>query len=81
MEWNKAPGLDDFPTEFCQVFWEVIKKDLMALFNDFYEKHLPLFSINFRAFYLRLKMQNRSNNTDQSVFLVSSLKFSQSWHK
>jgi hypothetical protein len=21
MEHNKAPGSDDFPAEFCQVFW------------------------------------------------------------
>lgn len=38
MEHSKAPGPDGFPAEFCQVFWEVIKEDLMALFRDFYEK-------------------------------------------
>ena len=32
MEHNKAPGPDGFPAEFYQVFWEVIKSDLMALF-------------------------------------------------
>lgn len=31
MEHNKAPGPDGFPAEFYQVFWEVIKDDLMAL--------------------------------------------------
>ncbi|KAL5649772.1 hypothetical protein ACJX0J_040581, partial [Zea mays] len=31
MEHNKAPGPDRFPVEFYQVFWEVIKNDLMAL--------------------------------------------------
>ena len=49
MERNKAPGLDDFPAELCQVFMKVIKEDLVALFNDFYEEHLPLFSLNFRV--------------------------------
>jgi hypothetical protein len=32
MEHNKSPGPDGFPAEFSQHFWEVIKKDLMALF-------------------------------------------------
>ena len=47
MEHNKAPGPDGFPAEFYQVFWEVIKKDLLALFSDFYEEKLPLFCLNF----------------------------------
>jgi hypothetical protein len=36
MEHNKALGPDGFPAEFYQVFWEVIKADLMALFHDFH---------------------------------------------
>ena len=32
LEHNKAPGPDGFPAEFYQVFWEVIKDDLLALF-------------------------------------------------
>ena len=47
MEHNKALGLDGFPAEFYQVFWEVIKKDLLARFSDFYEEKLPLFCLNF----------------------------------
>jgi hypothetical protein len=35
MEHNKAPGLDGFPVEFYQHFWEVLKDDLMALFTCF----------------------------------------------
>jgi len=47
MEHNKAPGPDSFPAEFYQVFWNVIKDDLMALFSDFHREDLNLFSLNF----------------------------------
>jgi hypothetical protein len=32
MEHNKAPGLDGFPAEFYQVFWGIIKADLLLSF-------------------------------------------------
>jgi hypothetical protein len=47
MEHNKAPGPDGFPAEFYQVFWEVIKEDLMAVFRDFHSGELPLHRLNF----------------------------------
>jgi hypothetical protein len=47
MKHNKAPGPDDFLAEFYQIFWEIIKGDLMALFQDFYDDRLPPFSLNF----------------------------------
>jgi hypothetical protein len=31
IEHNKAPGPDEFPAKFYQVFWEVVKGDLMTL--------------------------------------------------
>jgi hypothetical protein len=46
MKHNKAPGPDGFSAEFYQNFREIIKRDLMALFKDFYEDRLPLFSLN-----------------------------------
>jgi hypothetical protein len=49
MKHNKAPGPDGFLAEFYQIFWETIKKDLMALFKYFYEDKLPLFSLNFET--------------------------------
>jgi hypothetical protein len=52
MENNKAPGPDGFPAEFWQVFWDVIKKDLMAMFDSFYEGLLPIHSINFGTIIL-----------------------------
>jgi hypothetical protein len=47
MEHNKAPGPDGFPAEFYQVFWDLIKDDLLSLFHEFHKGHLPLFSLNF----------------------------------
>jgi hypothetical protein len=55
MEKNKAPGLDGFPTEFYQYFWETIKPDLIALFNEFHDGNLPLHSLNFGTITLLLK--------------------------
>ena len=55
MELNKSSGPDGFPAEFYQTFWEIIKKDLMSLFNDFHNKRLPLFSLNFGIITLLYK--------------------------
>jgi hypothetical protein len=47
MKHNKAPGSDEFPAEFYQVFWSLIKDDLIAMFRDFHTGELPLFCLNF----------------------------------
>jgi hypothetical protein len=47
MKHNKAPGPDGFPAELYQVFWSLIKNDLITLFRDFHVGNLPLFSVNF----------------------------------
>jgi hypothetical protein len=52
IEHNKAPGPDGFPVAFYQVFWELIKHDLMALFQDFHRGNLPLYSLNFGTIIL-----------------------------
>jgi hypothetical protein len=47
MKHNKAPGPDGFPAEFYQVFWSLIKDDLMAMFRDIHIVNLPLFMSQF----------------------------------
>jgi hypothetical protein len=47
MKHNKAPGPDGFLAEFYQMFWSLIKDDLMAMFRDFHTGNLPLFCLNF----------------------------------
>ncbi|XP_047057289.1 uncharacterized protein LOC124663662 [Lolium rigidum] len=58
MELNKAPGPDGFPAEFYQKFWDVIKKDLMALFSQFSNGDLPLYKLNFGVITLLPKKEN-----------------------
>jgi hypothetical protein len=52
MEHNKAPRPDGFLAEFYQTFWELIKNDLMALFQEFHQGSLPLYSFNFKTIIL-----------------------------
>ncbi|WVZ50906.1 LOW QUALITY PROTEIN: hypothetical protein U9M48_002112 [Paspalum notatum var. saurae] len=47
MKPNKAPGRDGFPAEFNQEFWELIKKDILAMFDEFHNGCLPLHNLNF----------------------------------
>jgi mannosylglycoprotein endo-beta-mannosidase len=47
MEHNKSPGPDGFPAEFYQRFWDVIKKDLMAMFGHFQARG---------AFFVQIKL-------------------------
>jgi hypothetical protein len=65
MEHNKALRPDGFPAEFYQVFWELIKYDLLALFNDFHSGTLPLYSLNLVPLYcyLNVKKLILYNNT------------------
>ena len=58
MEHNKAPGPDGFPAEFFQVFWSVVKDDLMALFCEFHRGELPLYSLNFGTIILLPKCKD-----------------------
>jgi hypothetical protein len=57
VEHNKASGPDGFPAEFYQVFWSLIKNDLMAMFRDFHNGSLPMYCINFGAITLLPKAQ------------------------
>jgi hypothetical protein len=77
MKHNKALGPDGFPTEFYQVFWSLIKNDLMALFRDFHAGNLPLFNLNFGIITLlpkRSKKLKRFRNIDLFVCLMLALR-------
>jgi hypothetical protein len=52
MEHNKALGPDGFPAEFYQMFWDLIRQDLTALFHEFHKGTLPFYSLNFGTIIL-----------------------------
>jgi hypothetical protein len=58
MKKNKAPGPDGFPADFYQTFWDVIKSDLMMMFESFQHGNLPLFHLNYGTFVLLPKKEN-----------------------
>jgi hypothetical protein len=58
MEHNKGPGLDDFPAEFYQFIWEIVKPDLMSLFYEFHARRLPIHSLNFGVITLLPKIND-----------------------
>ena len=57
MAHNKSPGPDGFNVEFYQHFWELIKTDLMNLFEDFHNGKLNISRLNYGVITLIPKMQ------------------------
>ena len=47
-----APGPDGLPFLFYQVFWEIVKKDLMGLFKAFENGDLNIGRINYATVVL-----------------------------
>ena len=84
MEHNKAPGPDGFLVEFYQVFWNLIKDDLMALFTDFHKEDLNLYSLNFGIITLIPKIHEATKIQQYRPICVLNVSFKifyQSWHE
>ena len=81
MEHNKAPGPDSFPAEFYQNFRDIIKSDLLELFNCFHADRLDLFRLNFGEIVLlpNIKEAEGFNNSDPYASLMSASRFSPKW--
>jgi hypothetical protein len=58
MKKNKAPGPGEFPAEFYQTFWSILKVDFMRLFMSFQLGELPLFKLNYGTIILLPKKEN-----------------------
>jgi hypothetical protein len=57
MEKNKATGPDGLPVEFYQHCWEIIKVDMVPLFQDFYLGVLDIKRINYEIITLLPKVK------------------------
>jgi hypothetical protein len=58
IEHNKTSGPNGFLAEFYQLFWNVMKDDLLSLFDAFNKGELPLFSLNFGTIILLPKCKD-----------------------
>ena len=57
MEKNTAPGPDHMPAEFFQVCWEIIKEDLLEMFDEFFENKLEISRLNYGIITLIPKLK------------------------
>jgi len=55
MERNTAPGPDHIPVEFFQTCWEVIKYDMLLMFEEFDRHNLDMERLNYGIITLLLK--------------------------
>jgi len=56
MEKNKAAGPDSIPIEFYQSCWEIVKNDIVQLFDDFYNGLLDVSRLNYGVITLLPKV-------------------------
>jgi hypothetical protein len=75
MKHNKAPGPDGFPAEFYQVFWSLIKDDLMSMFKDFHTGELRLFRLNFGIITLLPKGQEAKKIQQYRLIYMLNVSF------
>jgi hypothetical protein len=75
MEHNKAPGPDGFPAEFYQVFWGIIKADLLPLFADLHREALDLYGLNFGIITLIPKIHNATKIQQYRPICVLNVSF------
>jgi hypothetical protein len=75
MKHIKAPGPDGFSAEFYQVCWEIIKDDLMELFQEFHNGNLPLYSLNFGTIILLPKSREATRIQQYRLICLLNVSF------
>jgi hypothetical protein len=58
MEKNKAAGQDKIPVEFYQPCWDVVKNDIIELFEDFHRGVLDVRRLNYGVITLLPKVHD-----------------------
>ena len=58
MEKYKVPGPDKIPIEFYQECWDIIKKDVLDLFDAFHKGELAVCRLNYGVITLLPKVQD-----------------------
>ena len=58
MERNKAAGPDKIPIEFYQACWDIIKNDIIQLFDDFHKGRVDISRINYGVITLLPKVSD-----------------------
>lgn len=65
---NKAAGPDKIPTEFYQSSWEIIKKDIVELFNDFFLGKLDIQRLNYGIITLIPRSNEATKYSNTTLF-------------
>ena len=74
MEGDKAPGLDGFSLAFYHHCWGVVEKDVLAVFEEFYQHSRFEKSLNVTFIALIPKKNGASNIRDfRPISLVGSI--------
>lgn len=60
MEKNKFVGPDNIPIEFYQTYWDIVKKDIINMFQDFHDGNLDVSHINYGIITLLPKLKKAS---------------------
>lgn len=58
MERNKAPGPDKIPIEFYQCCWDIVKKDIIDLFDNFHDGKADISRLNYGTITLLPKIKD-----------------------
>jgi hypothetical protein len=58
MEKHKSAGPDKIPIEFYQVCWDIVKHDIMQLFDDFHKGKVDICIINYGVITLLPKVSD-----------------------
>jgi len=58
MERNKVAGPDKIPIEFYQSCWDIVKTDILELFDDFHKCGFDMRRLNYGVITLLPKIQD-----------------------